>query len=69
MNEIAINHRGALQLLDGKGYDLRGLTGALLTDAFISMTACLLLGWMLTCWRTHSSTSARLIEPLPENVD
>ncbi len=58
-----------MQFLDGKGYDWRGLTGALLTDAFISMAACLLLGWMLTRWHVHSSTSTRLIEPIPESVD
>ncbi len=58
-----------MQFLDGKGYDRRGLTGALLTDAFISMAACLLLGWMLRRWRAHASNAARLIRPIPENAD
>ncbi len=39
-----------MQFLDGKGYDWHGLTGSIVTDAFISMAACLLFGWMLFRW-------------------
>jgi PAT family beta-lactamase induction signal transducer AmpG len=57
-----------MQFLDGKGYDWRGLTGALLTDAFISTVACFLLGWMLFHFRKPSTTTAR-IDPVPETAD
>ena len=58
-----------MQFLDGKGYDWRGLTGALLTDASISVAACLLLGWMLFRWHARSTTIPSPIGALPESAD
>ena len=43
-----------MQFLDGKGYDWRGLTGSIVTDAGVSILACLTLAWMLFRWKAHS---------------
>jgi len=43
-----------MQFLDGKGYDWRGLTGSIVTDAGVSILACVTLGWMLFRWKAHS---------------
>jgi len=32
---------------DGWGYDRGGLAGSFMTDAFLSITACSLLAWLL----------------------
>ena len=58
-----------MQFLDGRGYDWHGLTGTFLTDAAISIAACLLLGWMLTRWRVTPDSSPEPITPLTENAD
>jgi len=38
--------------VDGRGYDLDGLTGSFLTDAGISIAVCLFLSWALPRWRS-----------------
>jgi MFS transporter, PAT family, beta-lactamase induction signal transducer AmpG len=58
-----------MQFIDGRGYDWHGLTGAFVTDALISIAACLLLGWMLTRWRLMSSPAAYPIAPVPQNIE
>ena len=58
-----------MQFLDGRGYDWRGLTGAFLTDAAVSIAACFLLGWMLTRWRVTSEAIVQSLAPVPENAD
>jgi PAT family beta-lactamase induction signal transducer AmpG len=37
--------------LDGRGYDWRSVPGSFLTDAGISVAACLLLSWAIPRWR------------------
>ena len=58
-----------MQFLDGRGYDWHGLAGAFVTDALISIAACLLLGWMLNRWRVASPAVVRPLAPIPENAD
>ena len=40
--------------LDGRGYDLDGVTGSFLADAGISIAVCLFLSWALPRWRRGS---------------
>jgi MFS transporter, PAT family, beta-lactamase induction signal transducer AmpG len=42
-----------MQFLDGRGYDRAGLTGSYVTDAGVSITACILLAWLLSRWRKN----------------
>jgi PAT family beta-lactamase induction signal transducer AmpG len=56
-----------MQYLDGRGYSYRGLTGSYLTDACVSISACALLGWLLSRWRSVSQSAA--FETLSENTD
>ncbi|WP_348264346.1 MFS transporter [Telmatobacter sp. DSM 110680] len=58
-----------MQLIDGKGYDWMGLTGSIVTDAGVSIVACLTLAWMLFRWRGRPDTALQPIVPLPENAD
>ena len=58
-----------MQFLDGRGYDWHGLTGTFLTDAAISIAACLLLGWMLTHWRVTPDSTPEPLTALTENAD
>jgi PAT family beta-lactamase induction signal transducer AmpG len=41
--------------IDGRGYDWRGVTGSFITDAAISIAACLLLSWAIPRWRRAQS--------------
>jgi PAT family beta-lactamase induction signal transducer AmpG len=58
-----------MQFIDGRGYDWHGLTGAFVTDALISITACLLLRWMLIRWHASSQAVVKHATPLPENAN
>ncbi|HMG87540.1 MAG TPA: MFS transporter [Terracidiphilus sp.] len=58
-----------MQFLDGRGYDWHGLAGSFLTDAGISIAACLLLAYMLTRWRATSPAVVQPLTPIPENAD
>lgn len=58
-----------MQFLDGKGYDWRGLTGSIVTDASLSVAACLTLAWMLFRWRARSETGPSTIVSVRENAD
>ena len=58
-----------MQFLDGRGYEWRGLTGAFLTDASISIAACAFLGWMLTRWYGTLEAAVQSLAPVPENTD
>jgi hypothetical protein len=48
-------------LLDGWGYDRGGLVGSFLTDAGLSMTACLLLALGLRRWLFEPPVSAAAV--------
>ena len=55
-----------MQFLDGRGYNWHGLAGSIVTDAGISIAACLALGWVLLRWQAnYIQTSA----PVHENAD
>jgi PAT family beta-lactamase induction signal transducer AmpG len=56
-----------MQYLDGRGYSHGGLTGSYLTDACVSVSACSLLGWMLSRWRTVKETGGPVLEVLSEH--
>jgi PAT family beta-lactamase induction signal transducer AmpG len=58
-----------MQFFDGKGYDWHGLTGSIVTDAGVSIVACLALAWMLFRWHAHTKTALQPIEAIPENAD
>ncbi len=58
-----------MQFLDGRGYDWHGLTGSFVTDATISIAACLLLAWMLLRWRVTPTAVAQPLAPIGENAD
>ena len=52
-----------MQYLDGRGYDQAGLTGSYVTDAFLSISACCFLAWLLSRWRTTSpATSGQIAD-------
>ena len=59
-----------MQFLDGRGYDRGGLTGSYVTDAGISITACILLAWLLSRWRRNRKSVASVsFSPVPDDVD
>jgi MFS transporter, PAT family, beta-lactamase induction signal transducer AmpG len=58
-----------MQFLDGKGYDWRGLTGSIVTDAGVSILACLTLAWMLFRWRVRPETAFQAAVSIPENAE
>ncbi len=45
--------------IDGRGYDLDGVTGSFLADAGISIAVCLFLSWALPRWRRGSGILSR----------
>ena len=57
-----------MQFLDGKGYDWRGLSGSIVTDAGVSILACLTLAWMLFRWRARPETALQAAVSIPENA-
>ncbi|MGA8088624.1 MAG: MFS transporter [Terracidiphilus sp.] len=58
-----------MQFLDGRGYDWHGLTGAFLTDAAISIAACLSLAWIISRWRLTPEPAAQSLSPIVETAD
>lgn len=44
--------------LDGHGYDWSGVTGSFVTDACVSIAACLLLSWAIPRWRRAARAQA-----------
>lgn len=58
-----------MQFLDGRGYDWHGLLGSIVTDASISIAACLFLVWMINRWRVTAPPVVQPLSPIPENAD
>jgi len=58
-----------MQFLDGRGYDWRGLNGAFLTDASISVAACLLLIWPIARWQHASDSPVQSLSSIVEPAD
>src|SRR5579863_6972922 len=58
-----------MQFLDGRGYDWRGLNGAFLTDAPISVAACLLLIWPIARWQHASDSPVQSLSSIVEPAD
>lgn len=58
-----------MQYLDGRGYDRAGLAGSYVTDAGLSIAACLLLAWLFSRWHRSGVGEAISIRPLSENAD
>jgi MFS transporter, PAT family, beta-lactamase induction signal transducer AmpG len=58
-----------MQFLDGRGYDWHGLSGSIVTDACVSVAACLALGWMLFRWQANYKTTLQPVGSIPENAD
>lgn len=57
-----------MQYLDGRGYDRGGLVGSYVTDACISVAACMLLASLLVRWRNAKAAAASLA-PVPDSPD
>jgi len=55
-----------MQFLDGRGYNWHGLAGSIVTDAGISIAACLALAWMLLRWQANYIQTPA---PVHENAD
>ena len=55
-----------MQFLDGRGYNWHGLAGSIVTDAGISIAACLALGWVLLRWQANYIQTPA---PVHENAD
>lgn len=49
--------------IDGRGYDVDGVTGGFLADAGISIAVCLFLSWALPRWRRGSAVPAGDVVP------
>jgi PAT family beta-lactamase induction signal transducer AmpG len=58
-----------MQYLDGRGYNWNGLTGSIITDASVSVSACLALAWLLVRWRLNPDAAARPLTTGRENAD
>ncbi len=58
-----------MQYVDGLGYNWHGITGSFITDAAISISVCLLLGWAITRWRNTSDSAAPPLSPYIETAD
>lgn len=56
-------------IIDGHGYDWKGIAGSFMTDAFISIAVCLLLTWMISRWWRAADLEARSSAPRGESAD
>ncbi len=58
-----------MQFCDGRGYDRGGLTGSYVTDAGISITACILLAWLLSRWRRNRKPVDLSLKPVSDDAN
>ena len=56
-------------IIDGHGYDWKGITGSFMTDALISIAVCLLLSWALSRWWRAANLVGRSGAPGGEGAD
>lgn len=56
-------------VIDGHGYDWRGISGSFTADACISIAVCLLLSWVLPRWRRAAPLKEASGTPWGENAD
>ena len=58
-----------MQYVDGLGYNWRGIAGSFVTDAAISISACLLLAWLIRRWRMVEDAIPPPLLPVVETAD
>ncbi|MGB6690925.1 MAG: MFS transporter [Terracidiphilus sp.] len=58
-----------MTFLDGRGYNSGGISGSYLTDAGISIAACLLLAFVLRRWRATPQTATAALAAVPESAE
>lgn len=56
-------------IVDGHGYDWKGISGSFTTDACISIAVCLLLSWVLPRWRRAARVDESGSAPWGESAD
>lgn len=56
-------------IIDGHGYDWKGISGSFAVDACISIAVCLLLSWILPRWRRAARVEGRSDSPWVESAD
>lgn len=56
-------------IIDGHGYDWKGITGSFLADAFVSIAVCLLLSWALRHWLRAARADSQGGAPIRESAD
>ena len=58
-----------MQYLDGRGYDWHGLTGSMVTDAGVSIAACMGLAWLLLRWHALPKAAVQNLTAMREDAD
>lgn len=58
-----------MQYVDGLGYNWRGITGSFVTDAVISISACLLLAWVIMRWRIAPGSATPPLSTVVETAN
>jgi MFS transporter, PAT family, beta-lactamase induction signal transducer AmpG len=58
-----------MTFVDGRGYNWAGITGSYITDAAISIAACLFLAWVLRRWRATPAAAVAPLAAIPESAE
>jgi len=58
-----------MQFFDGRGYDRGGLTGCYITDAGMSIAACIFLAWLLSRWRRDRKPVDLPLKPVSDDAN
>ena len=58
-----------MQFFDGRGYDRGGLTGCYITDAGMSITACIFLAWLLSRRRRDRKPVDLTLKPVSDDAN
>ena len=58
-----------MTFLDGRGYARNGLAGSYLTDAGVSIAACVLLAYVLRRWSANRRSAAATLNAIPESAE
>lgn len=56
-------------VIDGHGYDWKGITGSFISDAGISIAVCLLMSWALPRWRRPARQQQLNDAPMEKSAD
>jgi len=58
-----------MQYVDGLGYNWHGIPGSLVTDAAISISACLFLAWIIVRWRIAPDSATPTLSTVVETAN